>query len=257
MSVLATALARVKRAREICGDAVLVSLSGKDSMVSLDLCCQVFSRVEAYHMYFVRGLRCVEDHVDAAARRHGVPVHYVPHWDLARHMKYGILRNPVNGAEKIRIMAQRDVDRAMTKKTGIYLFATGERASDSFIRRFYTRENDGLRIREHRSKVYPIWDWRDADVYAYMKAKKIPSPPKVGVEGRKTSGICLAPYTCRWLAEKHPKDWAKVLEVFPYAVAMLFAPEGSDASHQAPEVPHEEGQPLGHLGEQVESPDDQ
>jgi hypothetical protein len=170
-------------------------------------------------------------------------------------MKYGILRNPVNGAEKIRIMAQRDVDRAMTKKTGIYLFATGERASDSFIRRFYTRENDGLRIREHRSKVYPIWDWRDADVYAYMKAKRIPSPPKFGVEGRKTSGICLAPYTCRWLAEKHPKDWAKVLEIFPFAIAQLFAPEGPNVSDETSAVQDAASEAIRNLGLGLESPD--
>lgn len=226
MSKLEAAFARTRRAKEICGDAVCVALSGgKGSLVILDICRQVFTRIEAYHMYFVKGLRCVETHVEAAARRAGVTVHYLPHWDLARHMKYGILRPPVAGAnDKIRIMAQRDVDRAMTAKTGVHLFATGERASDSFIRRFYCRENDGLRIREHRTKLYPIWDWTDREVFAYMKAKKIPLPPKFGVEGRKTSGICLAPHTCKWIAEKHPADWQRVLEVFPYAQIQLQVP---------------------------------
>jgi hypothetical protein len=213
-----------------------VALSGgKDSLVILDLCCEVFSRVEAFHMYLVRGLRSVEDPVDAAAKRRGVAVHYVPHWDMSRMFKYGVLRPHMPAADKLRILAQKDVERSLTAKTGIRTFAYGERASDSFIRRFYTRENDGLRIRAERSKLYPIWDWVDADVYAYLKAKKIPQPPRFG-GSRKQSGFSLEPDCLAWLKEHYPNDYAKVLQVFPYADVQLTA-RGDQSAGQHTKLP--------------------
>jgi hypothetical protein len=213
----------------------MLALAGKDSMVSLDLCCQVFSRVEAFHMYIVKGLESVEAPMDAFAKRMGVPLHYVPHWDLARMFKHGYLRPPLATSRKIRILAARDVERSLTTKTDIHIFAYGERASDSFVRRFYTRENDGIRIREHRTKLYPIWDWKDADVYGYMKAKKIPAPPRFGEEGKnsKMSGFGLNRDCLTWLKRRYPNDYAKVLKVFPYAEIQLIG--GGD---QIPTLPN-------------------
>lgn len=220
-SLLASARQRLTRAKEILGDSVCVALSGgKDSLVILDLCCEVFTKVDAFYMYLVRGVRCAEAPVDAAAKRYGITVHYVPHWALSRMFKAAYLRPPLPAAAKLRILAQRDVERAMTAKTGSHLFAYGDRASDSFVRRFYTRENDGLRIREHRTKVYPIWDWKDADVYGYLKAKKIPLPERFGTD-RKQSGFSLEPAGLKWLRDNHPNDFKKVLEVFPYADVQL------------------------------------
>lgn len=227
MSNLSSARQRLVRAKEILGDSCCVALSGgKDSLVILDLACEVFTKVEAFHMYLVRGLRCIEDHVDAAARRVNVPVHYVPHFELARMFRAAFLRPALPASAKIRLLAQRDVERAMTKRTGSHLFCYGDRASDSFVRRFYTRENDGLRLRAERTKVYPIWDWKDADVYAYLKAKKIPLPPRFGTE-RKQSGFYPNPECLRWLKDKHPHDYQKVLSVFPYASTLLVSgPDG-------------------------------
>lgn len=240
------------RSKEILGDSVCCALSGgKDSLVILDLCCEVFTNVSAFHMYLVRGLRCIEDHIDAAGRRHGVKVHYVPHWALSRMFKYAVLRPPVAAADKIRILAQRDIERSITVKTGSHLFAYGDRASDSFVRRFYTRENDGLRIREQRTKLYPIWDWKDADVYGYLKAKKIPMPPRFGGE-RKQSGFSLDPECLQWLKDNHPHDYQKVLEVFPYADTQLIA--GPDA---VPGLQGRAGRTWADHRREVESAEDQ
>ncbi len=68
----------------------LVALSGgKDSLAVLDLACQCFDLVECFHMWLVPGLECESGPVTAAAARHGVKVHEIPHWHLGRLFKAG------------------------------------------------------------------------------------------------------------------------------------------------------------------------
>lgn len=209
---------RMERVSALSHDRVMVGLSGgKDSLVTLDLCCKYISHVEAYYMYLVPGLEAFECHVDAAAKRHGIKVHKVPHFDLARLVRHAVLRPPTKGCNTLRIMQLRDIEFALRDRTGITWMAMGERATDSFNRRFYTRRNDGIDERVHRT--YPIWDWCDRDVYGYLRARGIKPPDnrgyqkaRVRVSGFSLSGQCLS-----WLKVEHPRDYKRVLRVFPYA----------------------------------------
>lgn len=223
MSLLSDAEARIDRCRELSGDEICVALSGgKDSLVILDLCCRRFKRVEAFHMYLVRGLRCVESQVEQAAARYGVRVTYVPHWDLSRIMKYGVLCKHVDGTEKLPLLTQKDIELCLQRKLNVTWFAYGDRASDSFCRRFYTRDNDGLRQRGI-PKMYPIWNWLDANVYGYMRARKIPVPVRFGVGSEvKQSGFSLDRSCLLWVKKNYPDDWVKILEAFPFAGASVF-----------------------------------
>jgi 3'-phosphoadenosine 5'-phosphosulfate sulfotransferase (PAPS reductase)/FAD synthetase len=216
--ILSAARRRARRAAELSGGSIMVGLSGgKDSLTTLDICCREFERVEAFYMYLVKGLECVERSVIAAADRHKVKLHMVPHWDLARMFKYAVLRPHVNGVgKKLNVLKLRDTEAHLRKETGINWFAYGERGSDSFARWFYTHLNDGVHIPWRR--CFPIWDWRDREVHDYVRARKIPVPPRIGREGYGgTSGFNLQPENLAWLQEHYPEDYARVLRVFPYA----------------------------------------
>lgn len=221
-SKLDTARARCERAARLTGGAVLVALSGgKDSIVTLELCKERFAHVEAFYMYHVLGLQCVERSVDTAARRCGVKVHKVPHPDLTFLMKNSILRPHSWDATRIKKLKQSDVETALRERTGIEWFAYGERASDSFARRLYTRKDDG--IREDWKRFYPIWDWLHGDVIAYLKQRRIPLPERFGASDTKVmSGFGLFPKPLAWMKANAPDDYKRVLEVFPYAEAMVF-----------------------------------
>ena len=221
MSKLTAAQARITKAKGLSGGSVCVACSGgKDSLVILDLLCKQFERVECFHMYLVRGLRCVEEPLERVSKRWNVPVHYVPHWDRARLFKHAVLGTEVVGASDLGALKQRDIELYLAKKTGISWFAYGERASDSFVRRFYTRDNDGIRVRGKTPKIYPIWDWLDSDVYGYMRARKIPPPNRFGRE-TKASSMSLRDETMIWLRETHPEDFRTVCRSFPFLEAML------------------------------------
>jgi phosphoadenosine phosphosulfate reductase len=195
-------------------------------------------------MYHVLGLECVERCVDVAARRVGVKVHKVPHPDLTRIMRGNILRPPSAEAATIKRLKQSDVEAALRERTGIEWFAYGERAADSFARRLYTRVNDG--IREDWKRVYPVWDWLHGDVIAWLKHKRIPLPERFGASDTKVmSGFGLYPRPLHWMKHHAPDDYRRVLEVFPYAEAMVMRHELEEQKRRVTEQAEQQRQERG------------
>jgi len=194
--------------------------------VTLDVIARsgAFSRVECFSMELVAGLDVFREPVLRAAERHGVKVHFVPHWDTARLMKFAILRPHVQGAEKLTLLRLKDIELALTKRTGIDWFSYGERASDSLVRRLYTSPCDGVQTEWRR--LWPIWDWKLGELRRYMRLRQIRVPKKLGV--RVSSGVSLQPHTLFELKKEHPNDYRKILEVFPFAEAQVFRVERGD-----------------------------
>lgn len=214
-------LARVRERSE----AVLVGLSGgKDSLVTLDLCAEIFPRVEAWFMYLVDGLRVAESMIDYCERRYRrvVPtfkVHRVPHWMLSHYFKHAIYRSHVTELSRMPAIKFIDIEHYVQDKSGILWNAMGHRMADSLERRGMLHKLAGIDEKAHR--VYPLWQWSKRDVYAYLRAKRIPLPTRLDDRAQwNTSGIRLSPDTIRALKTKFPADYKKILEVFPYAEAV-------------------------------------
>ena len=227
MTLLGGALERCKRAAALSGGSIVVGCSGgKDSLVTLDVIMRsgAFSRVELLAMELVKGLDLFRKPVERAAARYGLKVHYVPHWDTARLLKYAVLRPHIRGGEKITLLRLKDIERAITKRTGIEWYSYGERAADSIVRRIYTRECDGVQTEWRR--LWPIWNWRLADVRGYLKLQRIPMPKKIG--NRVTSGVSLEPADLLYIKREHPADYQKILTVFPWAEVQVFRLERGD-----------------------------
>lgn len=196
-----------------------------------------FTRVECFAMYLVKGLECFEAPVIRAAERYQVPVHFIPHWDLGRLMKNAVLRPHIRGAQKLRQTKAKDAQRALTKRTGVDWFAYGEKGADSFARWFFTHHKDG--VRDEQGRLYPIHDFKDSDVYRYLKIRGIPIPKKIG--NRKTSGISLEPQDLADIKLRHPADYRKILEVFPFADVQVWKHEQRAKAEDARSVAGEFG----------------
>ena len=192
--------------------AVAVSLSGgKDSLVVLDLCCRTFPVVEAYFLYLVPGLEAVEAPARAAAKKQGVPLTVFPHWNLAEYMRRGIFHHRVRQVPRLKF---KTAERYIRLKMGIEWIAYGHRQSDSYNRRLFLE--DAGHVEEHTSRLYPIYDWVDRDVRAYMKMRNIPTPPTYGQTGR-SSGFDLTSECMEWLRKSNRRDYEKVLQWFSVA----------------------------------------
>ena len=223
MGKIATAIATCRAVSAKSNGAILVALSGgKDSLATLDLCAQTFDRVEAMFWYFVDGLECVETHLFAVAKRYGVKVHKVPRSDVAGALSVGAYMPQWDGVHaKSPRLKQTDIETACKRKAGLEWLAYGIRANDSIQRMAMLKATTAIDTTSKR--IYPIADWTTAEVYAYLRAKKIPLPTKLG--NRRMSDVGLNGPILSQVKRDFPRDYAKILEVFPYAEALVFRHE--------------------------------
>lgn len=203
-------------------DDVIVGLSGgKDSLVTLDMCMKEFgaTHVSAFFMYFVKDLRCVETTIRWCERHYKIEVHRLPHWCLGLAYKYATYMPHRTGANEWRDMRLVDVEQLARKKTGSEWLAYGHRMADSIERVGMLSKNQGHD--EVGRRVYPLWRWNEASVMSYLRARKIPPPPKLTILKRAMTGVSFQEDALLAIREKFPDDFAKILEVFPYVESKL------------------------------------
>lgn len=220
---------RAARLAKLTGGSLLVGLSGKDSFVTLDIAAEHFDRIVCFHMYYVRGLRCLEAPLETMAKRAGAELIFVPHFGLCRMMKNAVLRPHLTKVARMPTMKKGDSERLARVRSGIDWIAYGERLSDSFARRLFWRKLDGIYPEGKRATI--IFDWLDRDVIGYLKAKHLPTPWAF-YSGRVT-GFELTPRVLGHLRATHPDDYARVLRVFPAAGVQLIEPEDPATADRA------------------------
>jgi phosphoadenosine phosphosulfate reductase len=210
-------------------DSIGVAVSfGKDSLVTLDLCCRIFRRVEGYYLYRVANLRIVEEWADNVRRRHNITVRMYPHFDLARCYRNSVLQPHWKTARKAPAVDWQDVERTFRADANVSWLAYGWRRNDSRSRAIILAQCGGIDYKSRR--VYPLRIFRRQDVYDYLAARQIPLPPGLGRKDQ--GGLDFHPEALRELKEKYPDDWAKWLIDFPFAEVQL---QKSPAS-QTPET---------------------
>lgn len=195
-------------------ESIMVGFSGgKDSWVCLDLCRRNFKNVTAFFLYLVPGLECVEVELEKARSRYGVEILQYPHWLLFRCVKHGTYCD-THWKDRDNIWEPKinDIHMAIIADTGIKLICQGAKDADSMWRRRY------FAINKFDQVIYPLKKWQKIDVLSYLKIHKIEIPDSSG--GRAT-GIDLSTPSLLWLHDKHPVDFRKLLEYFPYAEAAI------------------------------------
>lgn len=215
--------------------AIGVAVSfGKDSLATLDLCCQVFSRVEAFYLYRVRGLEVVDDWARAVRERCGVQVRMYPHFDLSRCYRNAVLQPHWAGLDKAPRIKMSDVEDAFRIDARVDWIAYGWRRNDSFSRALIMKRCGGLDERARR--VFPLRSWRRSDVYAYLDQRGIARPPTLG--RKEQGGLDFHPAALAALRDEHPADWAKWTRDFPFSPMQTLPIAATDgpSSGSAPAV---------------------
>lgn len=190
---------------------------GKDSLVLLDMVYPKFKRVVCVFMYFVKGLEHIERWIGWVKKRYPrVEFMQIPHWNLTYVLKCGIycVPNP-----KIRLLKLRDVVDAMRLKCGIHYCFLGMKKADGMNRRLMLNgyaenhyENGGL--------VYPLAEWTQKNILAYMKQHGLPSPVRYGKNASNGLGFNIDCFL--WMRENFPQDLQKFYKVFPLSERILF-----------------------------------
>lgn len=191
--------------------AVLVAFSGgKDSLAVLDLCLRHFERVECFHLELVSDLDVTRERVGEPLAKLGVPCRYYADPWAFHALKRGVFCDPKLEYRLLQVPTDREAYEEAMRDAGIDLVATGKKKSDYRQRAFHM--NAGRVFGWH-----PLAEWRKADVLSYLKVRGI-TPPEAHADA---GGIDLTVASLRWLRDRHPADFRRVLEWFPYAEAAI------------------------------------
>lgn len=202
----------VKAASRIT-DSVIVGFSGgKDSVVTLDLCCRYFRRVYPFFMYLVPGLSFQEAQLAWYEQKYGLKIERIPHPMLSEWLRYGVfgkyhLSSPV--------ITFADVYHYLRMKSDIWWIAAGERIADSIVRRAMIKRSGS--IDEKRGRFYPVAHFTKADVYAYLKRHRLKLAPETRVLG--WSFRSLDPCDMVKIQEAYPADFERIVRMFPFVEA--------------------------------------
>lgn len=217
MSLMEQTYRTINAVREQSDSVIVFCSLGKDSLVTLDLVYPQFKRVVCVFMYFVPGLEHIERWVNwAKARYPKMEFMQIPHWNLSFILRGGLycVPNP-----KIKLIKLADVVKAVRLKTGIDYVFLGMKKADSMNRRLMLK---GYEAQEYinNMQAYPLADWTQKDVLAYMKMKGIPEPIRYSLKASSGTGFNLDCFL--WLRDNYPQDLQRIYKTFPMSERILW-----------------------------------
>lgn len=189
---------------------VLVAVSGgKDSVAVLDVCCQHFKRVEAYHLYVVPGIGFVDRYLDYLERRFGVKIARRPGQSLSHYLRQGLYRATCVDVPAIK---NAEIEADEMRRTGCLWRASGEKKADSLDRRAMISSWGPVATKWRR--LFPLAEWSEAQVYNHLRRRGIPLSAGYRFFNANwdsnLSGRHLAVIRRQW-----PEDYAKIKRYFP------------------------------------------
>lgn len=207
----------IQTIRSKSDSCILFCSLGKDSLVTLDLIYPKFERVICVFMYFVPGLEHIQRWIDWLKVKYPkVKFMEVPHWNLTYILRSGLycVPNP-----KVKLLKLADVVKSVRLQTGVYYTFLGMKKADGMNRNLMLKgyeaqgyENNGL--------VYPLAEWTQKNVLAYMKQRHLPQPIRYSLKA--SSGIGFNLDCMMWLEKNFPQDLDKIYKVFPMSERVLW-----------------------------------
>lgn len=204
---------------ERLGKEVLISFScGKDSIAAWLACREQFD-CRAYYMYLVPGLEFVEDNLAYYERFFGQRIIRMPHPSLYRWLGTLAFQAPDRLCVIERAGLPRptydDVSDAVSGDLGKdyrLWTASGVRQADSPIRRMHFKKKGPFS--EKRKIFYPVWDWLKEDMLTCFLESGVKLPRDYDLFGRSFDGLDFQ-YVSK-IKRAHPRDYARILEWFPF-----------------------------------------
>ena len=168
-------------------------------------------------MYFVKGLDHIERWVGwVKARYPGIEFVQVLHWNLSYILRGGLY---CVAQPKVKLIKLANVIEAMRLRYGVHYVFLGMKKADGMNRRLMLNgyadnsyENNGL--------CYPLAEWTQRDILAYMKQHNLPEPVRYSLKA--SSGVGFNLDCMLWLEKNFPQDLEKIYKVFPLSQRVLW-----------------------------------
>lgn len=199
------------------GEVILFhSLSGKDSIVLLDLLYPHFKRVFCVYMYLVKDLEHINQfYMYAKSKYPNIEFAQVPHYAYFNYIKHGFMGIKKNPSQREYTLAQ--ITEKVRERTGIEWVCCGFKQADSLNRRLMLRSyTDGkMAISWKTKKFYPLSTYYNRDMMAYINRYNLKRPETYGGSGT-SSGADITSYDyLNYLRLNYPNDLEKIYNIFP------------------------------------------
>jgi hypothetical protein len=202
-------------------DTILLAFScGKDSIAAWLECRKHFNRVIPLYMYLVPDLEFVADNLRYYERFFDCQIHQIPHPSLYRQLRNNVFQPPTSWpviqAARLPGFDYADAEGWLREDQGLSpdaYTATGVRSADSITRRLAIRHHGA--VNHAKRKFYPVHDWTKQRMLDEFAAAGVQLPSDYLMFGRSLDGLTyeyLEP-----IKRNHPRDFARILEVFPLA----------------------------------------
>lgn len=225
------AISCIKKVAQQTNEVILFhSGAGKDSIALLDLCSPYFKRVICVYMYMVKDLEHINKYIIWAKKKYpNAEFIEVPHYALSQYIRDGYLgckKNP-----KQRVYQLNHIAKMVKTNTNVDWVIYGMKQSDSMNRRIQLRTYEDEMIYSNTKSAYPLSKYKNKDVLAYIKYKKLPPPIIYGKgqsQGANPSNIPFL-YYCKTY---FPNDYQKIIKEFPASERILFEAENYDPQYE-------------------------
>lgn len=196
-------------------DSVIVAFScGKESIVTLDLCCRYFKNVKAFYLYVVPQVSFIEKVLQWYENKYNIEIIRLPHMDVGCFFRYGSFRRP---DPTFPIVSMNDVYQYVRLETDIWWIAAGERIKDSIVRRAMIKKSSSIDVQ--RGRFYPVANFSKKDIYDYIKYHKLYLGEYNKIAGHSFGGLEWAELEI--IRDRFPSDWEKFKNLYPFVEAAL------------------------------------
>ena len=191
--------------------AILLFSTGKDSIAAGNLLfSEGITGIVPVFLYFVRGLAIKQGIIDYYHKRWNVQIEQRPH-PRNLNLKTG---------KKYRM---GDVERSLRAELNVSWIIDGAKKTDSMARRgMMARLQDG--IDERNRKIYPLADWSDRKVMAYVKLNRLMLPVEYQHGFQRDFNVPTIDKLV-YLKSNFPNDYQKIIAEFPQLESMVWAEE--------------------------------
>lgn len=198
------------------------SANGKDSICLLDMIASYFDEIVCVYMYTVPNLDHINRFIKHSERKYpNCKFIQTPHYAYYNYKKFGF-----GGTEQVKY-AEWNVSKITDKvreETGIDWAIYGFKKNDSLNRRLMLNTYEDSMTSEVGKKLYPLADWKNKDVLAYIKKNRLIEPIKYGNIGNLASQGCdvFNVSFLEWCRDNYPGDLQKIYAEFPDSERILF-----------------------------------
>ncbi len=198
------------------------SAAGKDSIALLNLLSPHFKTIQCVYMYVVPNLEHINRYIHYAEKRYpNAKFIQTPHYAYYNLKKHGAFGATEANFSQWNLSKINDKVR---EQTGIEWSVFGFKKNDSLNRRLMLNTYPDSITNEKSKKVYPLADWSNKQVLAYIKKNRLIEPIHYGNIGNTQSqGTDVTNISfLQWCKKNYPSDLQKVFAEFPDAERILF-----------------------------------